>query len=123
MTGIRDLLAWFAGAAPRPDRGTEVVKCGNCREEAVIPVDWEDGGDEWRISLRCGNCGARGEVTLDDDEAREYDRAINRGVRQITREATRLERRRMQAEADALAVALERDLIDADDFARRSLAP
>ena len=43
------------------------------------------------------------------------------GIRQIARTVTRLERRRMLAEAEALSVALERDLIGADDFAHRSV--
>ena len=68
--------------------------------------------------VRCGNCGARRDVTLNDDEARELDR----GVHQIKRTVTALERRRIRAEADALSVALERDLVGADDFARRSFA-
>lgn len=118
MTGIWDMLAWFTGAGPRPDRGTELVKCPTCRAEAVIPVEWEDGGDEWRISVRCGNCGECREVTLDDEEAREFDRALDRGVYRIRRTVITLERRRMRAEAEALSIALERDLIDADDFAR-----
>lgn len=116
MTAIWDMFAWFAGAAPRHDRGAGLVKCPDCRREAVIPVDWEDGGDEWHIALRCGNCGARREVTLDDDEARELHRALDRGAYQIKRTVTALERKRMRAEADALSVALERDLIGADDF-------
>ena len=75
-----------------------------------------------RISVRCGNCGERREVTLDDDEARDYDRALDRGVYRIKRTITTLERRRMRAEAEALSIALERDLVDADDFARRPVA-
>ena len=61
-------------------------------------------------------------MTLNDDEARELDAALDRGVHQIKRTVTALERRRIRAEADALSVALERDLVGADDFARRSFA-
>ena len=123
MTGIWDLLAWFGGAKPRPDRGSDLVKCPNCRAEAVSPVAWEDEGDAWRASLRCGNCGHRREVTLDDHGACELDRALDRGAYQIARTVRRLERRRMLAEAEGLSVALERDLIGADDFAHRSVGP
>ena len=122
MTAFWDLFTWLRGTAPRPERGAELVKCRSCRGEAVIPVDWEDGGHEWRISVRCGNCGERRDVTLDDDEARDYDRALDRGVYRIKRTITTLERRRMRAEAEALSIALERDLVDADDFARRPVA-
>jgi hypothetical protein len=122
MTAIWDMFAWFAAAAPRDEGGAGLVNCPDCRKEAVIPVDWEDGGDKWHIALRCGNCGARREVTLDDGEARKLDRALDRGIHQIRRALTALERRRMRTEADTLSVALERDLIGADDFARRPLA-
>ncbi|HET9736969.1 MAG TPA: hypothetical protein VFP78_02525 [Solirubrobacteraceae bacterium] len=121
MTGIWNLLTWLVGPEPRPERGDELVKCPTCRAEAVSPVAWEHEGVEWRTSLRCGNCGHREEVTLDDEQARELDRALDRGVHQIARTVTRLERRRMLAEAEALSVALEHDLIGADDFAHRSV--
>ena len=51
MTAIWDLFAWFAGAAPRPERGTALVKCPTRRAEAVIPLAREDGGDEWWIAF------------------------------------------------------------------------
>ena len=68
------------------------------------------------------NCGARRNVTLDDDEAGEYGGALDRGVDQIARRVAVLERRRLQAEVESLTIALERDLIGPDDFARRSCA-
>jgi hypothetical protein len=121
MARIWDRLARPAGQAGRPLAGAAgLVICPICSAEAVVPVEWEDRGDEWRIALRCGNCGTRRQVTLDDFEAHDFDRALDRGVHQIARTAVVLERRRMEAEAEALSVALERDLIDAGDFARRS---
>ena len=118
------LVRWLAGPVQEiPGWGARFVVCQLCRAEAVVPVNWEDGGDRWWIALRCGNCGARREVTLDDGEASALDRALDRGVNQIARTVEELERRRLLAEIDALSVALERDLIGADDFARRSFAP
>jgi hypothetical protein len=124
MKGIRDLLlAWFAGPVrERPGWAAGLVTCPVCRAEAVVPVEWADGVDEWWIALRCGNCGARREVTLDDCQALELDRALDRGVHQIARTIAALERRRLLAEVETLSVALERDLIDADDFAPRPVA-
>jgi hypothetical protein len=122
MTGIWDLLAWFGAAELRPEQGGALVRCRACGAEAVIPVDWEDGGDEWHISLRCGACGDRRDVTLDDGEAREFDRALDRGVRRIGREVRRRDRQRLEAETESLSIALEQDLIGADDFAPRRSA-
>lgn len=117
MTGIWDLLAWWTAAEPRRLDGGELVDCRACGAEAVVPVGWEDGGIVWHISLRCGACGERRDVTLADDQAREFDLALDRGVSRIRRAARRLERERMLADAESLAIALEQDLIGADDFA------
>ena len=107
---------------PLPCRAAGLVDCSLCGAEAVVPVDCADDGDGWWITLRCGNCGTRWNVTLNDDEASALDRALDRGVHQIARTVAALEQQRMQAVVDALSVALERDLIDADDFAPRSPA-
>jgi hypothetical protein len=83
----------------------------------VVPVDWEDDGDGWcEIALRCGACGDRREVKLDYHDAEEYDRALERGAYRIARTATELEWQRMLAEIDTLCIALEHELITADDF-------
>jgi hypothetical protein len=116
MRGLWELLAAPAGPVqPLRAHGSGLVTCTTCGAEAVVPVDYADLGEAWRIALRCGNCGARRNVTLDDDEAGEYGSALDRGVDQIARTVAELERRRLQAEVDALRIALERDLIGADD--------
>jgi hypothetical protein len=85
----------------------------------VHPVEWETFGDHhWWILLRCGACGTRGEGPVPDAEAQRLDRDLNRAQDEIGRAADRLGLEIMSAEADSLAVALERDLIGADDFAR-----
>jgi hypothetical protein len=122
MSPIRRLMAWLTAQAGVDDHGAALVTCQACRAEAVVPVKWEDAGDAWWIAVRCGSCGARREVTLDDDDARAFDRALDRGMHRIARTAEVMERRRMRAAADALSAALERDLIGADDFAPRTFA-
>lgn len=117
MTGIWDLLARFASAEPRHDTGGGLVDCRVCGAEAVVPVDWEDGGDEWHIALRCGACGDRRASRLGDRQTREFDHALDRGVYRIGRTVRRLERARMRADVESLSIALEHDLIGADDFA------
>ena len=117
MTGIWDLFAWLCAAEPRREDGDGLVDCRACTAEAVVPVNWEDSGDEWYVSLRCGACGARRDVTLDDEQAREFDRALDRGIYRIGRLVRSLERERMLADAESLSIALVHDLIGADDFA------
>jgi hypothetical protein len=123
MGGFREWLAALMGPVqPLRGRGGDLVRCTVCRAEAVVPIRWADDGDGWRIAIRCGNCGGRRNVTLDDDEAGEYGSTLDRGVDQIARQLALLEHRRLQAEVESLTIALERDLIGPDDFARRSYA-
>lgn len=120
MDGIWELLAWLGAAERRPEEGDRLVSCRACGAEAVVPVEWEDGDcpqDESHVSLRCGACGDRRNVTLDDEQARELDRALDRGVYRIGRMLRSLERERMLADVETLSIALEHDLIGADDFA------
>ena len=69
--------------------------------------------------LRCGACDTYRDVTAADDVARAYDRDLERGMRAIRVELERMDRERMTDQADAFVVALQRDLIDAADFAGR----
>jgi hypothetical protein len=83
------------------------------------PIRWgEADGKHWWISLRCGACGAQREEVVTDEVAQEFDQRLDRALDQIERTADVLARELMSAEADVLAAALDRDLIDVDDFRR-----
>jgi hypothetical protein len=97
--------------------GASLVVCRACGVDAVVPVDWEDGGNGWcEITLRCGACGDRREVALDYDQAHGLDCDLERGMNRIAVVASELEWQRMLADIETLTIALERDLIGADDF-------
>jgi hypothetical protein len=84
----------------------------------VHPVEWEPFGEaHWWMSLRCGACGSWAEVLVDDAAAQRFDRALDSAQDEMVVAADRLRVESMSAQAEALAVALDRDLIDADDFA------
>jgi hypothetical protein len=57
------------------------------------------------------------EVLVDDDAARRFDRALDSAQDQMVLAADRLRLESMSAQAERLALALDRDLIGADDFA------
>ena len=98
--------------------GSGLHQCALCHAEAVVPVWWESVGDDrWHMLLRCGACGTFRDVTVGDDVAHAYERDIERGTREIRAELERLDRDRMEVQAVAFAEALQRDLIDAGDFA------
>ena len=102
-----------------PIRRDDLQHCRVCRSESVHPVEWEPFGDtHWWIVLRCGACGDRGEGLVANAAAQRFDRDLDEAQDEMVRAADRLELEILSAQADSLAVALERDLIGADDFAR-----
>jgi hypothetical protein len=101
---------------PAPPR-SELAACRCCNGELVCPMDWGTADDShWWVLARCGECEAWMEIVIDDREAAALDRALDRQLNQIRRAADRLDAERMAADAEAFAVALQRDLIVAADF-------
>ena len=85
-----------------------------------MPVWWESADDDhWHMLLRCGACDTYREVTAPDDVARAYERDLAHGMHEIRLEVEEMDRKRMAHQAEAFAAALQRDLIDAADFAVR----
>jgi hypothetical protein len=98
----------------------ESLACPACRADAVAVVTLhEHGRDHWWLQLRCGECGAWRVTVLDEQAADRFQRDYETHISLIEKDAERLDRERMELEADVFAQALERDLIDAADFARR----
>jgi hypothetical protein len=101
----------------RPVLGDAHV-CVVCRGDCVNPVAWDEAGeDRWRVTLRCGACGHEHIRELSQDEAGRLMNALDRGYIEIETAAERLERELMTEWVETFAAALQRDLIDAGDFA------
>lgn len=95
-------------------------RCCVCHDDSVVPVWWEALDDEqWRMLLRCGQCETYRSVIVANDQAKAYDRDLQRGMDQIAVSLERSDRERMAAELQVFVAALEHDLIDAADFASR----
>jgi hypothetical protein len=107
---------WLARRRPR--RGEEPHLCPLCGGDFVHPVEWREA-DETHIwmRLRCGECETWREDTFTDEVLDAFDRRLDEAAAQIADEADRLHRAWRSTEADAFAAALDRDLIDAGDFA------
>ena len=105
-------------AGPRyPLPSSQLIRCQHCRLDLANPVAWrEHDASHWWIRLRCGGCGSVREVVVRDEDAQRLDRDLGRGLRRIAAGLYTLERATMRAEVEALTSALERDLVDADDF-------
>jgi hypothetical protein len=116
------LRRYLARARDDPPQGIEceesLVTCPDCGATMVVPVAWcECGGVGWWMYLRCGECGHSRDVVVTDADARAYERALDWGAAEIERTLEQLDHERLARQADAFTLALERDLIDAGDFA------
>ena len=116
-TKLRGLLSRLAWPAHRLQ--SRLVVCVGCHADFVNPVSWHELSEtHWWIRLRCGECGFVREVEVTNEEAQRFEHELDRGVKQIAAAFVRLDRERMIADSDAITAALERDLIDPDDFSR-----
>jgi hypothetical protein len=108
------------GSSRTPPPGSGLHQCALCHADCVVPVWWESvDEDRWRMLLRCGACGTYRELTAPDDVAHAYERDLGHGMREISIAVERMDRDRMADQTDAFVAALQRDLIDAGDFAGR----
>ena len=97
----------------------DLDRCPDCGHAFICPIEWEPVGEEhWLIASRCGECGAWREEVMTNDEAARFDLALARQSAEIERGLRRIDREQMEAELEVLVTALDRDLIDATDFAR-----
>jgi hypothetical protein len=101
----------------RADEGLH--RCRDCGRSFVCPMDWEaDGEEHWMIRLRCGECGVVRELRVTNAQASEFDLELYGQTVVIRRALDRIDREQMESELDVFVAALQRDLIDAADFAR-----
>ena len=111
----------FAGMlfrrSPRRRKGDPLRRCPECRSPLACPMDWSEHDDaHWDIELRCGDCGHEWEIVIDDARAARYDIELDWDRSAITRALHRLDLEQMAMEAETLAIALARDLIEPADF-------
>jgi hypothetical protein len=93
--------------------------CPDCRRPFMCPIEWDTVDEErWLIQSRCGECGTWRSDIVTNEEAKDYDVTLARQSAEIERRLARIDRERMEVELDMLVAALDRDLIDAADFAR-----
>jgi hypothetical protein len=104
-------------AAPAQPPALEI--CAACGTDYVNPVDWSAVEDHsWWMLLRCAECEHMREVTVPNAEAQRFDEALDRRADPIARALHRIDVDCMKAWVESITVALQRDLIDATDFAR-----
>jgi hypothetical protein len=98
--------------------GDRLIICAVCGSAAVNPVDWHESNESrWWVLLRCGVCAWSREAIITDNEAKQLERDLELGLREIASVVDTLDRERMVREAERFIAALHRDLIGPADFA------
>ena len=116
LSGLRRRLRRARGRRLAASTG-RLDLCGACGEGFVCPVTWSESGPaDWWLLLRCGSCGSAREVVASNAAVAEYDSQLDDGMREINAVAERLARDALASEVETLSLALERDLLSADDF-------
>ena len=83
------------------------------------PVDWHESDEtHWWVRLRCGECAWSRAALITDAEAKQLERDLEPGLREIAKVAAKLDRERMLWETEVFVAALRRDLIGPADFTR-----
>ncbi len=109
--------------APTVPPVSEVACCPNCASSRLHPQRFRTGaGTQVTVELRCVECSrwTEGSVTRGQLAALDHHHTAGRAALQLAYERCVAES--MEAMGHCLAVALERDLVGADDFAPRRAA-
>ena len=109
----------FRRPAKSPGPEADLTACQSCGSGYVIPTDWAERDEaRWWMRLRCGECGSGREAVVSDAAAQRYDQRLQQGMDELARALHQQEREQMARDAETFAIALELDLLDADDFVR-----
>jgi hypothetical protein len=93
--------------------------CVGCTGEFVQATRWDDPVNGTRlVGLRCAACGHERETVADLTATALFQAAQTDGAVRLEATADELAREQMSEWVASFAGALERDLIDAADFAR-----
>jgi hypothetical protein len=92
--------------------------CSECGSRLVQPTCWEQSErrGHWRLWRRCPECEWCGDGVHCEREVDAYDEALDHGTEALASQLEEMERESMQRVAESFAMALEADLITADDF-------
>jgi hypothetical protein len=104
-----------AAGASRAQTGLHV--CPDCRRPLVHPVDWEEASDtDWRVHLRCPNCGWQTIGIFDQATMDRFDEQLDAGTAALLQDLKRLTRANMEEEVERFGAALASDAIWPMDF-------
>lgn len=108
----------MAHRSPHPTIDLPLHVCPVCGSFLIQPTLWEQAGDRshWRVGRRCPECEWTCESVHDATEIDAFDEQLELGAQELGDELAALEHANMGQMATSFAIALEHDLITADDF-------
>jgi hypothetical protein len=99
--------------------GLALHVCFHCGSELVHPLDWTDeGGEGWRLLLRCPECEATREGVFTKDEIDILEDELDRGIGSLLSDLRRMTHTNMCEEIEFFVRALRADVIVPSDFER-----
>ena len=103
-------------SSPGSRSGTFEV-CDACGRSLIQLLELDALGDvDWRLVRWCPNCGCISEVVCSGAQLEAFEVALERGEEELRRELREWEHANMEQLLRLLCIALENDLITADDF-------
>jgi hypothetical protein len=104
--------------APQTKIATGLHVCPRCESSLVQPTCWEQAGDRghWRLWRRCPECEWHSDEIHAEAEIDAFDEELDLGTRALSDVLKTLEHENMEFVVETFAVALDADLITADDF-------
>jgi hypothetical protein len=92
--------------------------CPHCDSPLVQPTCWEQAEDRnhWRLWRRCPECEWHCDEIHGEAEIDAFDEELDLGTRALAEILKAIEHENMEYVAETMRVALEADLITADDF-------
>jgi hypothetical protein len=104
--------------APQTKIAAGLHVCPHCKSSLVQPTCWEQAGDRghWRLWRRCPECEWRSNEVHAEAEIDAFDEELDLGTRALSDVLKTLEHENMEFVVETFAMALDADLITADDF-------
>lgn len=95
----------------------ELLVCAGCRSRLVHPAGCEESrADEWRVELRCPDCGNAETGVFDLGTLDQLDRELDRAESEIRADLARLVKANMVDYVSRFVAALNADAIQPMDF-------
>lgn len=91
--------------------------CPDCSAPLVQPLSWaETEDDQWKLELRCPNCGWDSVGVYTQTEVEELEDRLEEGLSEMLDDLQRLAQANMAEEVERFVAALEAGLILPEDF-------